>query len=271
MNILIIDRDDSSAQLLKSRLESMGHEVDHEPAKDKAAEMLREKPYEYIFVDPSPMNSARQMVVNVRRSITKSPYLFLASSQVSQADAIKDGANDLIAKPYDVNALGDKMANAERLRSLVLRIDDTREDFPSAGGVIAKSAFNQLFLSGIDRAGRYGEQSYVLFIRISNYDRIKGTDGGYAADFASAQLSQKLVQIRRQSDIIGQTAKYEYALMLQPAAHPKEPLEAAARFADTLNSADAFNPDGKVPAEITVNLVVLPTGAELKEYVMNQE
>jgi hypothetical protein len=59
--------------------------------------------------------------------------------------------------------------------------------------------------------------------------------------------------------------------MLQPSVHPQEPLEAAARFADTLNSSGKFNEEGSIPAEITINLIELPTGFEHKEYVIKQK
>ena len=67
------------------------------------------------------------------------------------------GCNDLLKKPVSGEKLIVKSENAERMVGLVERIGDDSEDFPSAGGVIAKSAFNQLFLSSIDRADRYGE------------------------------------------------------------------------------------------------------------------
>lgn len=268
MKILIVDRDDLSAQLVKSKLEPMGHKVLQESVKNNAIERLSADPCDVIFLDPSPLTSARPVVLNIRRSTGDYPYVILMSSTATREEAIRAGTNDLLTKPLDAGVLTEKMDNADRLLKLVKRIGDDSEDFPSAGGVIAKSAFNQLFLSGIDRADRYGERTFVLFISMSNYKEIYQMDGPYAADYAVAKLSQYLVLLRRQSDIIGQTAKYEYALLLQRPIYETEPVDAANRFAESLAGFGDIVSSGSTPVKITISLIDLPIGAKLVEHVI---
>ena len=268
MKILIVDRDDLSAQLIKSKLEPMGHKVLQESAKNSAIERLASDPCDVIFLDPAPLTSARPAVLNIRRSTGDYPYVILMSSTATREEAIKAGTNDLLTKPLDGSILAEKMNNADRLLKLVKRIGDDSEDFPSAGGVIAKSAFNQLFLSGIDRADRYGESTFVLFISMSNYKEIYQMDGPYAADYAVAKLSQYLVLLRRQSDIIGQTAKYEYALLLQRPIYETEPVDAANRFAESLAGFGDIVSSGSTPVQITISLIDLPIGSKLVEHVI---
>lgn len=261
MRVLIIDHDEIKAQIVRSKLEGLGHRVEYEPMKDHAVERLVNGEYGIIFLDPSPMTSARPVVVNIRRTVRNYPYIFLMSDSSTQLEAIQSGVNDLLEKPVDPGNLEEKVKNAVRLRTLINRIGNDSEDFPSAGGVIAKSAFNQLFRSAIERADRYGEKSYVLFISISNYQDIIDKDGPYPADFSVANLSQKLVHERRQSDIIGQTAKNEYALLLQRPTYDSEPIEAADRFAESLSKCTDIETNGSTIAEISVELLELPTGA----------
>lgn len=268
MKILIVDRDDLATQLAKSRLEPLGHKVTQEPVKNNVVERLTSEQYDIIMLDPAPLNSARPLVLNVRRSVGYYPYIFLLSDTLSREEAIKCGTNDIMSKPLDPQVLDEKIDNSARLLRLVKRIADDSEDFPSAGGVIAKSAFNQLFLSGIDRADRYGERTFVLFISMSNYNEIYQMDGPYAADYAVAKLSQYLVLLRRQSDIIGQTAKYEYALLLQRPIYETEPVDAANRFAESLAGIGDIVSNGSVRVEITISLVDLPVGAKIVEHVI---
>ena len=268
MKILIVDRDDMATQLAKSRLEPLGHKVTQETIKNNAVERLANDHFDVIMLDPSPLTSARPLVLNIRRSVGYYPYVFLLSDSSTREEAIKAGTNDLMPKPMDASLLDDKMENAGRLLRLVKRIADDSEDFPSAGGVIAKSAFNQLFLSGIDRADRYGERTFVLFISMSNYNEIYQMDGPYAADYAVAKLSQYLVLLRRQSDIIGQTAKYEYALLLQRPVYETEPVEAANRFAESIAGFGDIVSSGSVEVQITITLVDLPVGAKIVEHVI---
>lgn len=271
MNILVIDRDELATQMLESKLTAMGHTVETESSKNDAVDKIAQFKHDIIFMDPAPLTSARPVTLNIRRSASHYPYIFLMSENGRREDAIKDGANDMLGKPIDNSAVEQKMINAERMITLVKRIGDTSEDFPSAGGVIAKSAFNQLFLSAIDRADRYGERTYVLFIGIDNYNEILEMDGPYAADYAAAKLSQVLVKIRRQSDIISQTAKHEYALLLQRPLYETEPMEAANRFAESLSKQEDFSPSGNIDIKISVLLMDLPVGSDVVHHIVGPQ
>jgi len=268
MKVLVVDRDALVGQLIKSRLEPQGHKIVIEAVKNNAVDRLGSEEFDVILLDPMPLTSPRPVILNIRRTVANYPYIFLLSETASRQEALKLGCNDVANKPLDMQLIDEKIGNAERLTKLIKRIGDDSEDFPSAGGVIAKSAYNQLFLSAVDRADRYGERTFMLFISLSNYKEIRDHDGAYAADYAVAKLSQYLVLLRRQSDIIGQTAKYEYALMLQRPVYDTEPIEAANRFAESLAGCEDIVSSGSAPVEITVTLLDVPVGSKVIEHVI---
>ena len=268
MKILIVDREDITAQLMSNRLEPLGHKITAESVKNNAIERLASEKYDIIFLDPAPLTNGRTLVLNLRRATGSYPYIVHMGSTIEQSEAIQMGANDTISKPVDPETVDTIIDNAKYLTSLIKRIGDDREDFPSAGGIIAKSAFNQLFLSAIDRADRYGERTFIVFISIANYQEIYETEGAYAAEYTTAKLSQHLVRLRRQSDIIAQTEKHEYALLLQRPLYETEPNEAANRFAEAINNFDElFNTDGITP-EVTITLTDLPVGSRIIEHAI---
>lgn len=268
MKILAVDRDPLVLQMLRAKLEPMGHQFFEESAKNNAIDRLAHEEYDVILLDPAPLTSPRPIILNIRRSMKNYAYIFMLSDTSSVEEAVKAGCNDLLAKPIDPEHLAQKMGNAQYFTDLVARIGDDSEDFPSAGGVIAKSAFNQLFLSAIDRADRYGEGTYILFISINNYKEIHDLDGVYAAEYSVAKLSQYLVRLRRQSDIIGQTSKYEYALLLQRPLYESEPIEAANRFAESLSKYEGLAMNGSGKVEIKVSLTEIPTGRIVAEHIL---
>ena len=268
MKILVVDSDTLATQMIRSLLEVKGHTIVEEPVKNNAIALLEKDAYQVVFIDPAPLNNARPVVLGIRRAMRSYPYIILMSQEIPREDALRAGANEVMVKPIDHTGLEKVMENAERLTSLIKRIGDESEDFPSAGGVIAKSAFNQLFLSGIDRADRYGERSFLVFIGIKNYQDIVAMDGTYAAEYATAKLSQYLVRLRRQSDIIAQTGKNEYCLMLQRPMYETEPMEAANRFADALRRFDDICASENVKVEVAVTLVDLPVGNKIIEHVV---
>jgi DNA-binding response OmpR family regulator len=271
MKLLVIDRDSLSTQLIRGKLELKGHTVIDEPVKNTALERLEKEKFDTVFFDPAPLNNARPLVLGIRRSVRGYPYVVLMSHDLKREEAIKSGANDIMSKPLDAAALDTTMANADRLTALMKRMGDESEDFPSAGGVIAKSAFNQLFLSCIDRADRYAERSFLVFIGIRDTKKVIENHGVYALEYATAKLSQYLVRLRRQSDIIAQTGKAEYCLMLQRPQYETEPIEAANRFAAALEKLeDICANDGDV-IQVAVSLINIPVGQLHVEHVVTFE
>lgn len=271
MKILIVDRENITTQLMKARLEPLGHKIMDEPVKNNALDRLATEKYDMIFLDPAPLTSARPLILNLRRASGNYPYIVQMSSEISLTEAIQSGANDRLAKPVDPEALDEKVQNAKFLTALIKRIGDDSEDFPSAGGIIAKSAFNQLFLSAIDRADRYGERTYIVFIGVTNYRDIYEREGPYAADYAVAKLSQYLVRLRRQSDIIAQTAAFEYALLLQRPLYETEPKEAAARFAEAIATFSDLFTVGEIAPEVSIKLIDLPVGSRILEHHITKD
>lgn len=270
MRILIVDREEITTELMRSRLEPLGHKIIQEEVKNTAVDRLAEEHFDMIFLDPAPLTSSRPLILNMRRASAQYPYI-VHMGDIPHMEAVQSGANDRVTKPIDPEELDQAVGNARYLIALVKRIGDETEDFPSAGGIIAKSAFNQLFLSAIDRADRYGEQTYVVFIGIKNYQTILETEGVSNANYAAAKLSKYLVRLRRQSDIIAQTEKGEFALLLQRPLYETEPMEAANRFAEAvMNAEDLFKADGAAP-EFYIKLIDLPGGSRLIEHHVTKD
>ena len=261
MRILVVDKVPMSAQFIKSKLETLGHMVQGETSKNNAVRLCKEGQYDIVFLDPSPLTSPRTLILDIRRSAAYYPYtILMTETNMNRAEGLKFGVNDVFHKPLNPALLDEKVQAAKGFLELYKHIGDDTEDFPSAGGVIAKSAYNQLFRSAIDRADRYGEETFMLMISLSSYNEIAANEGPYAADFAVAKLSQYLVQLRRQSDIIGQTGANEYSLLLQRPMYPNEPSEAAGRFTEALVNYEGFKSLDTRNIEITVKLVALPSG-----------
>ncbi len=270
MKMLVIDREEITAELMRSRLEPLGHKIEQEEVKNNAVERLRSEHFDMIFIDPAPLTSSRPLILNLRRATTQYPYI-VQMGDLELMEAIQSGANEKLSKPVDPEALDKAVENARHLIAQVKRIGDDSEDFPSAGGIIAKSAFNQLFLSAIDRADRYGERTYVVFIGMKNYQTIFESEGAYNAEYLAAKLSKYLVRLRRQSDIIAQTEKGEFALLLQRPLYETEPMEAANRFAEAImDASDLFKADGAAP-EFYVRLIDLPGGNRIIQHSITEE
>ena len=266
MRVLFINNDELAVNLVKPKIEALGHEVLWEKIKKEGVERLNHEAFDVLFIDPEPLTTPALMIATIRRQLLNFPYIFVISSALEEAEAIAAGANSVFPKPLDPSLVEEKMRFAETMVGAVQNYGDDSIDFPSAGGVIARSAFNQLFLSAMDRGNRYAERAYVLRIYIADPEKISSVEGPYALDYAAAKMSQHLVQTRRQSDIIGQTGKYEYSLLLQRPAFEAEPEQAANRFAESLAQMRDVVQAGQSEMTFIVDLLALPQGGPVVEH-----
>lgn len=263
MHILVIDRDALATQLLQARLEARGHKLVIEPNKNAAFDRMREEKFDCVMIDPAPMSEARPVIIGVWKSLRGpfKPYILLLSKSATREDAILAGTNDVLNKPFDPQALESKVGNAERLIALHHHLGADDDDVRSGGGMIGKAAFNQLFLSAIDRAFRYGERSLVILVRLRNLDELRATSAG--VDDMLAALGERLTLMRRQSDVIGRIGAECFGILLQRPMYENEPIDAINRFSEALDKFHhSFDEKADAPL-IDLELVELPQGALL--------
>lgn len=275
MKTLIIDRDSVTSNMMRSKLEQSGHDVRVESVKNDALGQIGaqnpEDGFSLVFLDPAPLANARPLILNLRRAAAQYPYIVLMrpsedtmpeDEEEDGVPTLRTGANAGVMKPLDDLALQEHVENAVRLRALITLLGDDTLDFPSAGGVIAKSAFNQLFLSALERADRYGEETYIIVIGIHEYMNLRDESGPYAAEYSSAKLANTLSRIRRHSDIAGQIDRGEYALLLQRPQYDSEPFDAIKRLILDISGRADIQPDATHSVQVTLSLISLPDGKE---------
>ncbi len=267
MDILVIDRESLTNQLITSKLGAKGHQVTVEPNKTTACELLGTKSFDCIMVDPAPLSEARPVIIGVWKSLQKSaakPYMLLLSKSATTEEAILAGANDALLKPLSSQELDEKIGNALRLIT-VARMLAREDNVHSTGGMIGKAAFNQLFLSATDRAFRYGERSLIVFVRLMNREQLQASITPEAFDQLMEKLAKQMTYMRRQSDVIGRLGADDYAILLQRPQYESEPIDAINRFSEQLEKFCTTYDTGPVKPEIHLRLVELPQAAQHAE------
>lgn len=267
MEILVIDRESLTNQLISSKLGARGHKVVAEPDKNAAFEMIKNGQFDCVMLDPAPLAEARPVVIGVWKNIRTpvKPYLLLLSKTATTEDAILAGTNDVLNKPLSTQDLEEKVGNAARLLE-ICRMLDRVDNVHSSGGMIGKAAFNQLFLSAVDRAFRYGERSLVIFITVTNHDEAVAAAGGDDAyEEVVVKLTEKMTFMRRQSDVIGRLGKEAFAILLQRPQYESEPIDAINRFSETLDKFYQGFENKDAAPKLHLQLVELPQGARQAE------
>lgn len=259
MDILVIDRDPLAAQLVTTRLQALGHTVTAEPSKNDAFEKIKTRPFDCILVDPYPLSEARPVIIGIWKNLPRAavkPYILLLSKAATPEEAVLSGANDVLLKPISQSEVETKAANAQRLLDIARHLA-REDDAHSSGGMVGKAAFNQLFLSSVDRAFRYGERSLVVFIEAVD-------DTEIPPEFLKA-LTGKITFMRRQSDVAGLLGAHDFGILLQRPQYETEPVDAINRFSEILARFRQEYPGPKPAPQLTLTLVELPQGALLAE------
>lgn len=266
MEIMVIDRDALTSQLISSKLTALGHVVVSEPNKNIAFDQIRDGKFDCIIVDPAPLSEPRPVVIGIWKNIRTAvkPYIMLLSKTATTEEAILAGTNDVLNKPFGSVDIETKMQNAQRLMDISRHLAH-EDNVHSSGGMVGKAAFNQLFLSAIDRAFRYGERCLIVFAEMTNYDEMVGALGQEAVDATVAKLTDKMTFMRRQSDVIGRLSARDFAIILQRPQYETEPIDAINRFSEVLDKFHQGFENKQAAPTMHLVLVELPQGAQHAE------
>lgn len=271
MKVLIIDRDRDACEQMTGILKGIGAEVTCEPIKNKGMELIHKGGYDAIFLDPTPQNEMRPFIMGVRRPLNAFPPIIIMSHQLTPVQVFSAGGNNLLTKPLKAEDVIRTAHGATRISRISAIMADESEDFPSKAGIIAKSAFNQLFITCLDRADRHGEQSFLIFISIDNIDEIAAKDGKEEAQKVADNLRKNISRARRTSDIAGHIKQAEFCLLLLRPNREDEPFLAANRFAENLKENHDLISTAKTKAVLKVWLQAIPTGDIPVEHVIGRD
>ena len=269
LKALIIDRDTDTAEMIAATLANHQIEAVIEPIKNKAFDLMRQNDFDAIFIDPAPQSDIRPMIIGMRRGNKNYPSVILTGHTMSVETAQGFGANDGLTKPLNPDLVIKSLYNCARIRALYRQFGDESTDYPSRDGVIANSAFNQLFITCLDRADRYGEKSFLINVNVRNFGIIRADEGDEKATEIAGLMKKYITRIRRLSDIIGQTDDHEFTVMMLRPARADEPLMALNRFASEFAEVHDLISISKTTVEIEISLICIPSGEVIEQHLVN--
>jgi sigma-B regulation protein RsbU (phosphoserine phosphatase) len=109
-SLLVVDDDSFNLDLICPRLERRGYRVDAATDGKTALELIEQKPYDLILLDivmPGVDGMEVLKATRQRRSRAHLPVIMVTSLDSSQAvvEALREGANDYVTKPIDIEVL----------------------------------------------------------------------------------------------------------------------------------------------------------------------
>ena len=106
--ILVVDDDSGIGEMLKTLLEFYGYEVDVTEKPLKAEELIQEKKIDIVLLDMLISGvDGTDVCAGIRQNpeISETPVLMMSALHDAGPKCKKAGANDFIAKPFEVEVL----------------------------------------------------------------------------------------------------------------------------------------------------------------------
>jgi diguanylate cyclase (GGDEF)-like protein len=242
MNILIADDEAGTRLMVATAVERLGHRALQAADGAEAWRVFEAERPEVVITDwAMPGLDGTELAARIRAVQGGYTYIMLLSGRADEdasRDAVRAGADDVLAKPPDPAELERGLIAAERLTAMHRRMsDDARRDPVSGAGTRARLDEDLAALCA--RVARYGHAYCLAMIGL----RPAGED---VLRQAGAALAQEI----RSGDVLYRYGPAEFAVLL-----PEQGL-------DTANLAAARLRNAAAQAGTTVSVGIVTTGSE---------
>lgn len=129
--ILVVDDEESLRVIIRNALKRRGYQVETADHGKKASTLLTEKKYDAVLLDIRiPGMDGFSLLEQVRRQENPPPVIMITAEDTMKnaIEAMKRGAFDYLAKPFDVEELEVIVEKALRERALEVEVEKLREE-----------------------------------------------------------------------------------------------------------------------------------------------
>ena len=225
MRILIAEDDVTSRSMLAAVLKKAGHEVVVTVNGGDAWAVLQQPgaPRLAILDWMMPEMDGLEVVRRVRAQAAVLPlYIIMLTARGEKADVIAGldaGADDYLAKPFDVGELRARVEVGRRIIELQAALSESREILEhqarhdSLTGLWNRRAILERLSMEFARAGRHGGLVSVGMCDVDHFKQVNDTCGHQAGDDVLCGLAQILTAGLREYDAVGRIGGEEFLVI----------------------------------------------------------
>lgn len=258
--ILVVEDDNAVTKLLTKFLTMSGYKNFAAKSAEEAEEILDNEEINIVITDIRlPGMDGIRFTNKIKKKYDLGVIVMTAySAEYSYADAIQNGASDLIFKPIRLNELTLRINRVVKEQSLIDERDRMIQDLKrltiedSLTGLNNSRYFFQQLDKEIERSDRYFHPLSLIFIDIDKFKRINDTYGHMIGDKVLSLIAKKIESCLRTNDTAYRFAGDEFTIILPETASGKAKVVADRILAKFVDEPIVVN--GKSMPKISVSI-----------------
>lgn len=225
MEILIVDDDPVTCQILQASLSRAGYEVLQKADGQAAWEYLQGSPARFMITDwMMPGLSGLELIQRVR-SANFSTYTYIIiltakGDKSDMVDGLSAGADDYLVKPFNINELYARVNIGRRVLDLEDRLTRAREQMEvmamhdSLTQLLNRRAIYNHAEAEFNRSRRTGTPMCLLMVDVDHFKSVNDQHGHLSGDQALCHIARCINQNVRSYDWVGRWGGDEFFVVL---------------------------------------------------------
>lgn len=249
--ILLVDDCEDSLSVIADSLHALGYtDVTTVSMPVQVRDLHATHHYDLILLDMQMPEMNGLEVMEALRDVEKTDYLpvlTVSGDSSYKIAALKAGARDFIAKPYDLTELLQRIHNFLEVRLLYtsaseqsrlheeLALHDPLTNLPNRRLLLDR------LQKSIQHAHRDRQMVALFFLDLDGFKQVNDMHGHPFGDLLLKRVSQRLQNITRRHDTVARLGGDEFIILLSDISRPDDAMRLAHNVLDTLANPHRIN------------------------------
>lgn len=265
--VLVAEDDPVSRKLLENRLRLWGYHVIFAENGAQAWALLQQKcAADLLILDwMMPEVDGIELCRRIRENLPGPyRYIILVSGKDEKRDVVSGleaGADDYVAKPFDVEELRARLRAGRRILSLqkeLIQVRDALEfqaTHDALTGLWSRGALLELLETELERGKRLGGSTGLLMLDLDHFKSINDKYGHLVGDVVLKETARRILGAVRPYDFVGRYGGEEFVAVLS-SCDSTDASAVAERVRSVVNGESISTFSGCIPVTVSIGCVV---------------
>ena len=283
MQILVADDESTLRLILSKALRKWGYDrVEAENGEEEAFSILNlENPPMIVILDwMMPRMDGIEVLRKIRAEDREIPfYIIMLTSKNEKADIIEglnEGADDYLAKPFDLGELRARINSGKRIVELHKELVDSKKkleyqlEHDVLTGLYSRRFIMEKLNREIARSQRTGSSFAVAICDIDHFKKINDSYGHQAGDIVMREFGKILEGNIREYDSVGRIGGEEF-LMITPLKNEEDEISLFERVRSKVENGRIAVESGEISMTVSIGVTFYETGKDADEIIFEAD